>query len=251
MIKLNPLSGAGYLLQGLTLLPKKGIFAYVIIPIIINAFLFGLALILAIAQVGHLIDWVLLQLPSWLQWLDWIMWPLFMLSALIAVFFAVAMLANIIASPFNDMLADAVERHLTGQQDESQGGSIGQALAAAPKAIIGEFRKLGYFLKFFIPLTILSLIPGLNLISPLLWFVFGSWMLALQYCDYPFGNHDIPFSEQRTILAKERMLTLGFGAACTFATLVPLLNFIAIPASVAGATVMLVKKRALEQINHS
>ena len=252
MIKLNPLTGAGYLLRGLALLPKKGIFTYVIIPVIINVLLFGLALILTIAQLGGLIDWVLSQLPSWLQWLDWLMWPLFLLASLIAVFFSVAMLANIIASPFNDLLAEAVERHLTGQQAEDQNsGGIGKALIGAPKAIMGELRKLGYFAKFVIPLLILSLIPGLNLLSPFLWFIFGSWMLALEYCDYHLGNHNIPFSQQRELLAKERMLTLGFGAATTFATLVPLLNFIAIPASVAGATAMLVEKKAIrkEQAN--
>ncbi len=240
------ISGAGYLLRGLSLLPKKGIFPYVIIPMIINALLFALALILAIAQIGDLIDWALAQLPDWLQWLDWLMWPLLMLTALISCFFLVAMLANIIASPFNEMLAEAVERHLTGQSPENQeSGGIGKALISAPKAIGGELIKLGYFAKFALPLGILFLIPGLNLMAPILWFIFSAWMLALEYCDYHLGNHSITFAQQRELLRQERMLTLGFGAATTFATITPLLNFIAMPAAVAGATAMLVEKRAI------
>lgn len=243
---IKPITGAAYLLNGLTLLPKKGIFPYVIIPMIINALLFSLALILAIGQIGGLIDWTLQQLPEWLQWLDWLMWPLLGLTALILCFFLVILLANIIASPFNSLLAEAVERHLTGSQAVPNDTSWKRALVEAPKAISGEIVKLAYFAKFAIPLGILFLIPGLNLFAPFLWFIFSAWMLSLEYCDYHLGNHSISFPQQRQLLAKERMLTLGFGTASTLATITPIVNFIAMPASVAGSTVMLVEKKMLK-----
>ncbi len=248
---IKPISGAGYLLRGLALLPKKGIFPYVVIPMAINALLFSLALILAIGQIGSLIDWALQQLPSWLQWLDWLMWPLLVLTALILVFFLVAILANIIASPFNGLLAEAVERHLTGEVYQAESSSWRRALVEAPKAITGELIKIAYFVKFAIPLGILFLIPGLNFFAPLLWFIFGAWMLALEYCDYHLGNHNIRFAQQRTLLGQERMLTLGFGAATTLATITPLVNFIAMPAAVAGSTVMLIEKELLKKTQHS
>ncbi len=247
---IKPISGAGYLLRGLALLPKKGIFPYVVIPMAINALLFSLALILAIGQIDSLIDWTLQQLPSWLQWLDWLMWPLLALTALILVFFLVAVLANIIASPFNGLLAEAVERHLTGEAYQGENSSWRRALLEAPKAVTGELIKIAYFAKFAIPLGTLFLIPGLNLFAPLLWFIFGAWMLALEYCDYPLGNHGIHFTQQRTLLGQERMLTLGFGAATTLATITPLVNFIAMPAAVAGSTVMLIEKKMLEKNQH-
>jgi len=243
---IKSIRGAGYLLRGLALLPKKGIFPYVVVPMIINALLFSLALILAIGQIGELIDWAMLQLPEWLQWLNWLMWPLLGLTALVFCFLLVALLANIIASPFNSLLAEAVERHLTGQQSEPQNSSSWKnALIEAPKAISGEFIKLAYFAKFAIPLGILFLIPGLNLFAPILWFIFSAWMLSLEYCDYHLGNHCISFPNQRQLLANERMLTLGFGTASTLATITPIINFIAMPASVAGSTAMLVEKKIL------
>ncbi len=248
---IKTISGAGYLLRGVALLPKKGIFPYVVVPMIINALLFGLALILAIGQIGGLIDWTLQQLPGWLQWLDWLMWPLLLLSAFILVFFLVAILANIIAAPFNTLLAEAVERHLTGKTHPTEGVNWYSALKEAPKAIGSEFIKIGYFAKFAIPLGILFLIPGLNLFAPALWFIFSAWMLALEYCDYHLGNHCINFSQQRTLLGKERMLTLGFGAASTLATITPIINLIAMPASVAGSTAMLVEKGVLDNVTSS
>ncbi len=35
----------------------------------------------------------------------------------------------------------------------------------------------------------LSLIPGLNLLAAPLWLLFGVWMMAVQYIDYPADNH--------------------------------------------------------------
>ena len=39
-------------------------------------------------------------------------------------------------------------------------------------------------------------------------------------------------------------MALGFGAACTLVTLVPLLNFVAMPAGVIGATLMYLEQFA-------
>jgi len=245
---IKPIQGAGYLLRGLPLLIKPGIFPYVIVPVIINALLFALAMILAVAQIGNLIDWILPSLPDWLQWLSSLLWLVFVLASIIVVFFAVALLANIIASPFNSLLAEAVERHLKGQSQQNTAGSLGSALVEMPKAIGNEVIKLAYFAKLAIPLGILFFIPGLNLLAPALWFIFSAWMLALEYCDYHLGSHNLYFAQQRKLLSQEKGLILGFGGASMLATITPVVNFIAMPASVVGATLMLVEKDAIAKL---
>jgi CysZ protein len=67
-------------------------------------------------------------------------------------------------------------------------------------------------------------------------------MLAIDYHDYPMGNHQILFSEQRDTLKQHRLLVLGFGGATLAATMVPLINFIVIPAAVAGATALYLER---------
>ncbi|MEZ5582290.1 MAG: hypothetical protein R3F37_05475 [Candidatus Competibacteraceae bacterium] len=52
------------------------------------------------------------------------------------------------------------------------------------------------------PLLVLFVIPGVNVIAPLLWLVFGAWMLALQYADYPMGNHGLRFRSNVVYWAK-------------------------------------------------
>uniref|UniRef100_UPI002355197C sulfate transporter CysZ n=1 Tax=Methylophaga thiooxydans TaxID=392484 RepID=UPI002355197C len=111
-----------------------------------------------------------------------------------------------------------------------------QLLKDTPKMIFNELRKVAYLLMWVLPLLILSLIPGLNLFAPLLWLLFSSWTLALDYHDYPMGNHQLAFRQQRELLRQNRGLALGFGGATMLATMIPILNFLVIPAAVAGAT---------------
>ena len=71
-----------------------------------------------------------------------------------------------------------------------------------------------------------------------LWVIFGSWLLTLEYIDYPMGNHDLTFKQQKQILKNRRGLAMGFGASVMILTSIPLINFIVMPVAVAGVTVM-------------
>jgi CysZ protein len=50
------------------------------------------------------------------------------------------------------------------------------------------------------------------------------------------------FPDQRKRLRSRRMLSLGFGGGSLLMTMIPVVNFFAMPASVAGATAMWVKE---------
>jgi CysZ protein len=183
-------------------------------------------------------------MPSWLpEWLAsalmWILWPLFFLLLTLIVFFSFSVIANILAAPFNGPLAEAVEIRLSGQAPPAI--SWGQIIKDTPRMLFNEFRKLAYMLMWVIPLLLLSFIPVVNLASPLFWAVFSGWMLALDYHDFPMGNHQLMFTQQRSALRKRRALVLGFGLATLAATMVPVLNFLVIPAAVAGATALYVE----------
>ncbi len=67
-------------------------------------------------------------------------------------------------------------------------------------------------------------------------------MLAISYVDYPMGNHGLTFPEQRRQLGQRRYLALGFGGAVMCALAIPVVNFLVIPAAVAGATILWVER---------
>jgi CysZ protein len=52
------------------------------------------------------------------------------------------------------------------------------------------------------------------------------------------ANHLLHFAEQRKRLRSRRMLAYGFGGGSLLMTMIPVVNFLAMPASVAGATAM-------------
>jgi len=234
----NIVRGARYLLQGFSLINQPGVRRFAYLPMLINTVLFSIAIWFGVSNFGGWLDALMPDwLPTWLESvLTWLIWPLFVLLLVIIVFFTFSVVANILAAPFNGILAEMVERNVAGTPPPEMPWA--QMLKDSPKMIFNELRKTGYLLLWVIPLVILSWIPGLNLFAPALWLLFTSWTLALDYHDYPMGNHQLDFRQQRSILRNNRGLALGFGGATMLATMIPIVNFLVIPAAVAGATVL-------------
>jgi CysZ protein len=231
----TPLDGASYLIRGLKLLTKPGIRPFVMIPLAINITVFSLLIWLGIDQFEMLMDRFLPDDEGWFAWLRWVLWPLFAIAILLIVFYTFTVVANLIAAPFNGLLAEKVEQRLGGEMPTQPGG-LKQAMKDLVPALLSELRKMGYFLLRAIPLLILFVIPGVNLFAPFLWIAFSAWFLALEYGDYPMANHGLTFKAQRQRLKQVRLTALVFGGGLTLMMMVPLLNFVAMPAAVAGAT---------------
>lgn len=241
--------GFQYLLSGFKLILKPGVRFYVLIPLLINSLLFACAIIYGASSLNGLIEWLVAKW-SWIEWIEWILWPVFVIVALAIVFFGFSIVANLIGAPFNSFLAEAVEQTLTGNKVESDNMPLMQIVIVSIK---NEFQKLLYFVIRALPLLLLFIIPMVNIAASIIWFLFTAWMLALEYGDYPMGNHDILFKQQREKFAANRPLAFGFGSGVMLLTMIPIVNFIAMPVAVAGATKMYIEhadlksEQALEQ----
>lgn len=239
---MTTLSGPAYLLRGFHLMWQPGVRVYVIVPLLINIVaVIGLFLWLW-PPIQTMVDSWLELLPSWLMWLSLLVWPLVWLLAILAFCLVLTITANLFGAPFNGFLAARVEENLTGKLPESGLGLWQEGLLG----LVTELRKLLFFILWAVPLVVLSLVlfflPGMNLLIPVLWGIFGAYMLALEYVDYPAANHNLSFAAKRRLLAQNRWLTLGFGGVVTLVTAVPLLNLLVMPAAVAGATAMWVER---------
>ncbi len=233
----NPVSGAIYFVRGIRLIFAPGVRAYVVVPLLVNVLLFSAIIYFGAGQFRELLDWLL---PDWLDWLAYLLLPLFFLIAVIIVFFTFSLVGNLVAAPFNGLLAEAVECHITGAPPPAAGWK--KMMADLGRTMVSELRKLVYIVLWGVPVLLLFAIPGLNLAAPVIWMLFGAWMLAISYLDYPMGNHGLTFPEQRRQLGQRRYLALGFGGAAMFALAIPLVNFLVIPAAVAGATILWVER---------
>ena len=85
-------------------------------------------------------------------------------------------------------------------------------------------------------LVILSLIPGLNVLAPLLWGLFGAWGMALEYFAYPLENAGFVFNDQRKLINEMKWGALSFGGLAAAGIALPVINVVVAPAAVIGAT---------------
>ena len=225
----NPVLAIGFLFKGLKWVTRPELRKFIIIPVLINVVLYSVALTLSYFYISDLIDQFI---PGWLQWLSWVLWPLFFISFFIAGFFTFTVLANLIAAPFYGKLS---AKTLAMVSDKPM------TIAEAPlsKVLFAELIRMGYLATRALPLLIVSIIPGINVIAPFLWVLFGAWGMALEYLAYPLENEGVLFSEQKNLVKSVRLGALSFGGLAVLGLTIPVLNIIIAPAAVIGATLYL------------
>lgn len=241
------IAATAYLPRGWELIRQRGIRRYVLMPLAVNVLVF--------AGLGW---WLWSSFDTWLasfeafdgegegawlvlEWLGTLVRIVGALALLVVSVYLFTFGANLIAAPFNGLLSERVERHLLGQPP-AHDTAWSEFFRNLPRTITGELRKWAYVLMWLVPLLLLQWIPPFSFVAPLLLFVFGAWVLAIEYVDYPMGNRGHDFSAVRTRLRAHRGIALGFGTATALLTLVPIVNLVAMPIAVAGATALYLER---------
>jgi CysZ protein len=223
-----------YILDGLKLINKPGIRQYVVIPLLINIVLFC-SLLLISSHYFHAFDaWFANYLPSWLHWLASLLWIAFFLLFVTFFIYTFTLIGNLVSAPFNSLLAEKVELHLTGKTTDSR--QTLEALRDLPHTLMRQLRIIGYYLSRAALLLILFCIPFLQPLAAALWFMFNAWFMTLQYLEYPADNQRVALSDVHTAMKKHRTASLGFGFGILVFSMIPGFNFFVMPAAVAGAT---------------
>ncbi|MAZ40122.1 MAG: sulfate transporter CysZ [Legionellales bacterium] len=235
---LNDLAlGVKYFIKGFTLLSHRQLRPYVIIPLIINVLLFISMIFCAKHYFGSFVDWIDGYLPTWLHFINWLLWGIFISVFYLVIVYSFVIFANIIGSPFNSFLAEKTEL-LVKFNCKVEDGGWRDFIKDLPRTLRREVRKLLYYIPLLLIFLILFIIPVIHIFAGFLWFLFSAWMLAIQYIDYPFDNHKVAFAQMKVMLSQRRLLCLSFGSLSLLASLIPILNFVVMPASVIGATIM-------------
>jgi CysZ protein len=236
-LKGNFAHGASYLTRGARMLTHPALRLFVIIPLLINIVIFGSLISIGFSYLTELMDSMLSKLPEWLDFIEWILWPLIFITVSLITGYLFTAVALIIASPFNSLLAEKAEELITGREVASLEG-IRAALMEIPRAIVREIVKLLYYVPMAAFVLLLTFIPGLNAISPVLWFLLGAWMMSIQFVDYPMDNHQLGFADVKEAVRSRRLSSMGFGGLVALCTSIPIVNFFVVPAAVVGATIL-------------
>jgi len=221
------------------LLAHPRLLAYAAFPTLIN-----IALVLGLFFLGmHLSESLAGRIiPVQDQWY-WVV-----LSYAIQIVFVVALvlfgalvfyiLAGIICAPFNEVLSQKTEQIFEGAKREEP-FSFRLLTKDIIISIKNEIKRTAVMLLLLLFLLIVFLIP---IIGKIFYLVFGNiitmFFLAYDNLDYSLARRRLPFTVKCRFIFKNSASCLGFGAGALVSVVIPFLNFVIIPLTVVGATIL-------------
>lgn len=235
--EINAFQSLGFIFSGLKVALSPECRMFVIIPIIINIIVLAAGGYLVFNFIQNLLAEYLQVLPEWLSFLSYIIWFLLFCTVGFVFCYIFSTVATIIASPFYGVLAEKAEGVIRGTPFNSgSDDGLVDIIKDIPRILRRELQKMGFYLPRVVVCIIISLIPVVNIVAPICWFLLAAWMMTLQYCDYAYDNHKIPFAHMRNDLGLHRLATFSMGAVIAVLMTVPVLNLLIPPAAVCAGT---------------
>jgi len=212
---------------------------YVAVPAAINTLLYTAIVWFAGSRFG---GWVNAWLPQGDAWywslLSYALWVVFAVVLFLIVVYTFTLVGNLLLAPFNDLLSERVEWAYTGRRlDEPF--RLGLFLADVKRSLLAELGRLALFGTGFLLLLALNLLPGLGtaVYGPAVT-LYTLFFLGWEYFDYSMERWRFGFAVKRRAAWRNLAVFLSFGAGTAVLLLIPLLNFLAIPVCVTGATLL-------------
>ncbi len=147
-------------------------------------------------------------------------------------------LAGIICAPFNEVLSQKTEQLLEGVKREEP-FSFGLLTKDIAISLKNEIKRTVIMLGLLLFLLIVFLIP---IVGKIFYLIFGNiiTMLFLAYdnLDYPLARRRLPFTVKWRFIFRHFASCLGLGAGALVWVVIPFLNFVVIPLTVVGATIV-------------
>lgn len=176
---------------------------------------------------------------GWNEWVIWIMKALGNIMVFIIAALTFTFTSSIVASPFNDLLAEKTEK-----------------FAHPPLSPIGpvswthHVRLIGIdLLKTLAATTVgliallFSLIPIINILS----FIAAFLLVSFQYISYPQTRRGTLLKESTKFLWNHTYACIGFGMTITFLFALPFVATVALPLAVVGGTLLVARAQGSEQ----
>jgi CysZ protein len=246
------LSGMSYPFRLLGLFKSNpGLLSYIIVPIIVNIIL-GVFLYIGLFFFGwevtqfltdtliQRLDFLLVNLPSWLNSLDylvialgWIIRIILSILLLVITGFILVQFGVILAAPWYGKLSEKIEKTRTNKLEIIEVGLIRDIW----RAILFEIKKIvlilgcGFFLFFlnFLPIigTIISTMGGITVTGTI---------ICLDFFDSALERRRLKFRQKLSLVFKTFPASAGFSLICLLLISVPFINLVTIPFCVGSGT---------------
>lgn len=230
---ISPIRGALFFVK------HPRLMAYAMIPLIINVILFTVFFYLSLNRFS---GWLERLLPSGEAWywvaLTYLLTIILAVVLLIIIVFTFTVVANILASPFNDALSARTESLRLGHKTSTPFSLMG-ILKEAGRTVVEELKKLLFYLLVIGLLFLLNFIPimgqilyvGLGAAFTILW-------IGLSFLDYALARHEYRFGGKLRFVRRHFGSVLGYGAGVFLGLLIPVFNLVFIPVAVVAGTLL-------------
>jgi CysZ protein len=218
------------------LLSHPRLYPYVLIPFLINLVVFSLAVWLGLDFYNTTVEAMIPIGEAW-YWsiLYYFLWLIAVLATALMVFFLFAIVGNLIASPFNDILSEKTEEMITGVR-RSEPFQLRLFLRESVHILLDELIKISAFLFGMVLLFLFLLLPAVGpVLYSILSILWTALFLVVEYTGYIFSRHQLVFKDQRQFIRQRKLASVGFGTGALCLLAIPFLQFFTIPLGVIGA----------------
>jgi CysZ protein len=245
----GPVAGAADVLRGIGLfLGTPGVRLLGIVPVLLAGLLLLGLLGLLVAYLDELADLLTPFADRWdersrtLVRVGTGLVVLLGSTALLVVSFAV--ICQIIGQPFYERISDRIEHRLGAPPP----GTDTPWWRSFPRASLESALLLAMTLACTAPLFVLGLFPVVGqTVVPVLQALVAGFFLAVELLAIPLERRGLRLGGRLRFVWRHRAQTLGFGITAFLLFLVPLMNVLAMPGAVVGAT-LLVRRLSGDQV---
>jgi CysZ protein len=158
-----------------------------------------------------------------------------LLGATVVLVMSFTVIAQIIGQPFYERISDRVEHQLGA----FPAGADAPWWRSFPRASLESVLLLALTLACTAPLFVLGLFPVVGqTVVPVLQALVAGFFLAVELLAIPLERRGLHLAGRLRFVWRHRAQTLGFGVTAFLLFLVPLLNLLAMPGAVVGATLL-------------
>jgi CysZ protein len=200
---------------------KHKLFRFIIIPGIIYTLLFIAGMIFFWQSADGVISWVSRQLgvENWLQkerseWLSFLFVMTGMMMRLILVLFYFSLFKYfilIIGSPLFAYLSEKTEAIIEGKEGSEHSFNWSELKKDCSRSIKLALRNCGWQIVYLIALVLLSLVPVVGWITPLIALLMECYYFGFSMLDYSLARNGSTPSQSIQLIGRHKGLAIGNG----------------------------------------
>ncbi len=219
----------------------KWIVLFSMVPIIIGAVLYtwlGSWFFTDLLNMGKAQIEQYVSSGGWSQFFFWLLAGILTIGFYFLLSWTFVLVVSGLASPFNDIISNRVERVIRGQAPEEVSQSFSRLMKRLAHTLVNELKKIIFILVLNILAFALSFMAILAPVSVLI----SALLMAVGFLDYSWSRKDLKFGECLTDL-RTGFFSYGImGGAFLVLITIPVVNLFALPFGVVYFTVLHVRK---------